>query len=1453
MSFMVIRLTVICLLFLGFSPIMISGEVACPLNCNDLVHISLGSGCTRVLTAYDVMNGDTSCMDDLVVDIEYYGSSIGNEVGANHIGKTLKYRIIDPINNNNSCWGELLISKKSKPIVDLDTLFVDCLEAIPSPNGMKDSCGFTLTAQILSSNYTELSCSGTGTLVGRIHRTILVFDAWRNSTQVTQVINLTKSDLTGIHCPHYKTFECCTPVNGKSIWDTKYSDIDQHGFAHPKPILDDNGNSVGLVDPPYRMVGGKKMYLWDFKGKCKIAIHYKDHIIDHCGWSYTIKRHWFVEDWCSGEEWECYQDITIEDRKGPEVEHLNDITLSSSDYDCNAHYIAKRPKLIKECGLEGAYNDLAHFHKKIKVHFHIEDHGGYGGYKTIKKGELEYLEEIKVALNPGTYHVKYEFWDACENYGYATQKVTVKESSYPIPSCISSKVIDMKDECSHRVYAKDMDKGSHHSCCGSVHVAIAHKDSMDYYHDYWHNHYKKEMSSSQYNSSKYQINQEVEEWINTFVFNDHVDLSGCGKEQIVFRVYETCEMKSYENWFPGNKHQWYCYQTVKNYDCYFVSHYPYLKNSENHHYAPMTGTSSPKIDYCHKYNNSTYNWLSSQGISSSQISALRKVEQNAPSNYHDSKHDDCTIQMTKKKDANLSCTSGEDLYIYCDGTPKSGEIKVAGLSYMFTSATSASDLDCHNPSGSWTGPDNSAYGNYSNINNPSTECDQNLFGIESLGLDEGWRPLYCRAWLLMDEFEESVDYETMFSEVESYSGCSNNTIDSKILEDLDACGSGTITKTWTMKDDCGNQKSCSQIINVSHRSDFEVLFPEDVHLDEEMFGSVELDQPKISDSDCEKMDVSFKDEVIDSSSAGYTIIRSWSIINSCLDQAVNGSDIIIDDMLIAGEERPCVVRYLKDNGDGHMAYLQVITISSSLDVSLICIEDQTFCTDSNCVANVELMDIAQLSDSIGDVNINSISCRIDDQLIEGPNIVESFEIGTYSVIVSATLSSGEILNCQFDIIVTSCNDIQVICTEDLSFCNASDCGSDSLDVEIGKAISSCDEEAIFDFQYIVKPFDNNDQTTWVLGSGNRLQGIWPVGTHGLILIATNNTGSLDSCETSFTIEDCGDLRIEFLSDTNYCNSPGSCISDTVDLGWTITRTCSSDSVQHANLSYLFVIKPNGTDDHNEWILQSNKEYRGVLPVGTHTLEMMVIDPQGPSDTMVMEITVSDCELPSIMCVDSIIYFEIEDSSGAVLTVEDFNIMAFDNCPEENLTLSFSADSLIEELKINCTDLTETEDTIYQEIWVTDQFGNQDHCETAYILKDDIGNDCNLNLALLNDDPMLNDFGTKQHSLNNNTIAGLNQMTSQLLDYYKDFGVVSIKPNPFSTQITLITNQKSPETITLEIYNLNGQSIFSQSKDIPVGQHEWTIPGSEFPESGIYVCAFKSKLGVTTKRLTYIQN
>jgi len=158
-----------------------------------------------------------------------------------------------------------------------------------------------------------------------------------------------------------------------------------------------------------------------------------------------------------------------------------------------------------------------------------------------------------------------------------------------------------------------------------------------------------------------------------------------------------------------------------------------------------------------------------------------------------------------------------------------------------------------------------------------------------------------------------------------------------IMSDTSAiseCGTGFMARTWKANDLQGNRVEVTQKIKISHRSDFEVVFPADtvVLTNSINYNQIKLAYPVISDTDCEITGVSYVDQHVDlPQEAGHKIVRTWMVRDWCLYNLNPGKDvtedIIVDDRILADPaRRPCIYRHLKDGGDGQLRYNQIIYI-----------------------------------------------------------------------------------------------------------------------------------------------------------------------------------------------------------------------------------------------------------------------------------------------------------------------------------------------------------------------------------------------------------------------------------------------------------------------------------------------------------------------------------------------
>ena len=114
--------------------------------------------------------------------------------------------------------------------------------------------------------------------------------------------------------------------------------------------------------------------------------------------------------------------------------------------------------------------------------------------------------------------------------------------------------------CWARINAEDLDDGSHDNCCDQLYYAVALKDSVDYYEAQF-----QEFLSSvteEYFGVDIPFDglglYETEapnlvsfmrvgmRWMNLCAFDVVEDLSECGEDQVVLRVYEACGLRPYD-------------------------------------------------------------------------------------------------------------------------------------------------------------------------------------------------------------------------------------------------------------------------------------------------------------------------------------------------------------------------------------------------------------------------------------------------------------------------------------------------------------------------------------------------------------------------------------------------------------------------------------------------------------------------------------------------------------------------------------------------------------------------------------------------------------------------------------------------------------------------------------------------------------------------------------------
>ena len=143
--------------------------------------------------------------------------------------------------------------------------------------------------------------------------------------------------------------------------------------------------------------------------------------------------------------------------------------------------------------------------------------------------------------------ITWRLQDQCWNESRVRQKVWVFDETPPVPVCDEITQVTLDPEaCWARISAKDLDDGSHDNCCDRLHYAVARMDSIEYWRKHWTEYFIGCLDPYDYQHYHSDIEASIEEWINIFVFDDEVDVTECGEENLVLRVYESCDLPPYD-------------------------------------------------------------------------------------------------------------------------------------------------------------------------------------------------------------------------------------------------------------------------------------------------------------------------------------------------------------------------------------------------------------------------------------------------------------------------------------------------------------------------------------------------------------------------------------------------------------------------------------------------------------------------------------------------------------------------------------------------------------------------------------------------------------------------------------------------------------------------------------------------------------------------------------------
>ncbi|MEM9921949.1 MAG: hypothetical protein AAF990_27840, partial [Bacteroidota bacterium] len=456
------------------------------LSCNNHINLSLDTLCEALIGADLILEGDQyACFEDYIVAL-FFDENLqqplpsSSRITAAEVGQLIYYSVTDPA-TNLSCWGTLQAEDKVPPRLQCDCPVgvqpnpSDCEffcfeEANLSPPIATDNCG-AVSLRFTDRTDDQGMC-GTTT----IRRTWIATDASGNTASCEQEFRILPASLNQV----------MAPPNYDGL-DTLALNCEDRCPDGPLPSC--GNTAVGwnvLLDGPYAGHPAPQSDFYPCNGTVRcfgtgepevaascsnINVTFADTRIDICSVGsgdgcFKILRKWTVVDWCTGDVQLLEQTIKVEDSEGPQFAGLEDRTISTDVWRCQADWQPVEPVLTDNCSSTPLTYSLR----------------ASGGELSQRNG----MYELK-NLDPGTYQLIYTAQDCCGNQSEDSIQLTVIDDVPPVAVCDQNTITtistttDLDDDNlgSAKVFASSFDDGSFDNCSSEIWFKVIRMDEYD--------------------------------------------------------------------------------------------------------------------------------------------------------------------------------------------------------------------------------------------------------------------------------------------------------------------------------------------------------------------------------------------------------------------------------------------------------------------------------------------------------------------------------------------------------------------------------------------------------------------------------------------------------------------------------------------------------------------------------------------------------------------------------------------------------------------------------------------------------------------------------------------------------------------------------------------------------------------------------------------------------------
>ncbi len=443
------------------------------LNCNDTVNVSLDQTCNAVIWPSMVLEGTFDTLDyEVIIKDPLTGLVIPSSpaVNSSYKGRFLEVSVKHKC-STNSCWGVLRIEDKLAPRLVCRQYIVNCgtdvtpatigfpkpTPAAPNPtpvvgqpqkytvnSSLWDNCGMVTLSYVDITK--QVACPPAVLYLDTIFRTWTAVDMFGTSVNCQDTILVRAATI------------------GTVVFPLNYDGLDPDGAgplpSNPAPLSCSASFAKDAAGNPHPSVTG-----YPSGANCRnINYSYTDIRLRACAQTYKILREWLIIDWCTGLSRDSVQIIKVSDEAGPLLTCYQNITISTLSNSCTGEADIPLPPFISDCSPASSLTWEVYVIRSapsctppFPVDRSLEESTGV----SLNPGGASYhVTNLTVGCNWVRFYAK----DPCGNISYCSTEIKVEEKTKPIAVCNLQTIVTLTSSGSAKIYANTFNDGSYDNC-----------------------------------------------------------------------------------------------------------------------------------------------------------------------------------------------------------------------------------------------------------------------------------------------------------------------------------------------------------------------------------------------------------------------------------------------------------------------------------------------------------------------------------------------------------------------------------------------------------------------------------------------------------------------------------------------------------------------------------------------------------------------------------------------------------------------------------------------------------------------------------------------------------------------------------------------------------------------------------------------------------------------------